>query len=173
MAEGIEETHIDEHDVLGKKIGILAAVLAVLLSIFTISAHRAHTETIELQNDTNDQWAHYQAKRIRGYQIEMNSDLLQVLPQNAATSKLMNNYKSMRQQYTKELEDLKKDAENSMQKNIIVQKQALCFDFSEGMLEISLVLSSLYFISRKKLFPILGCLFGCIGLTIGIYGFLL
>ena len=173
MAEG-SELHIDENDSFGKKIGILAAVLAVLLSFFTISAHRSHTESIELQNETNDLWSHYQAKRIRSYQLELNTDLLSVI--SSATpekSKLIKNYNDKQTQYKKDIEEIKKDAEASTKKNMTVQKKALYFDFAEGILEISLILSSLYFISHKKLFPYLGMLFGCLGTLIGVIGCLL
>jgi hypothetical protein len=39
----------------------------------------------------------------------------------------------------------------------------LRFDFGEGLLEIALVLSSLYFISRKMLFPVIGIVAGIAG----------
>src|SRR5688572_18143294 len=73
-----EAHHIDSNDEYGKRIGVLAAILAVLLSLFTINAHRAHTETIIAQNKSNDQWAFYQSKRIRDYQLQLNADLLQM-----------------------------------------------------------------------------------------------
>src|SRR5690349_11108788 len=106
MSEG--GPHIDEHDTYGKKIGVLAAILAVLLSVFTISAHRAHTETIELQNDTNDLWSQYQAKRIRDYQLETNLDLLSVVSSaSPAKTKLIESYEEKHKEYAKELEEIK------------------------------------------------------------------
>ena len=42
----------------------------------------------------------------------------------------------------------------------------------EGLLEIALVLSSLYFISRKKMFPVIGVLAGIAGAAIAITGLL-
>src|SRR5579872_4710718 len=141
MTEGAE-LHIDENDNYGKKIGILASILAVLLSIFTISAHRVHTETIELQNETNDLWSHYQAKRIRSYQLEMNSDLLAVISSaNPEKTKLIKSYADKQTQFQKEMEEIKKDAETATQKDMTIQKKALYFDFAEGILEISLILS--------------------------------
>jgi hypothetical protein len=43
----------------------------------------------------------------------------------------------------------------------------------EGLLEIGLVLSSLYFISRKGMFPVLGGIAGLVGVAIAITGFLM
>ena len=45
--------------------------------------------------------------------------------------------------------------------------------FGEGLLEIGLVLTSMYFISKKKMFPVMGVLSGVIGVGIAITGFLL
>jgi mannose/fructose/N-acetylgalactosamine-specific phosphotransferase system component IID len=42
----------------------------------------------------------------------------------------------------------------------------------EGLLEIALVLSSLYFISRKMLFPIIGIISGIIGIAVAASGLL-
>ncbi len=92
MAE-LTELHIESHDTYGQRVGVIAAILAVFLSIFTICAHREHTDSIELQNDSNDNWALYQAKHNRDYQLEMNMDLLKVIaPSNPSAAKLMSAY---------------------------------------------------------------------------------
>lgn len=173
MAEG-SEIHIDENDPYGKKIGLLAAILAVMLSVFTISAHRAHTETIELQNETNDLWSHYQSKRIREYQTELNQELVTVVaPPSPEKTKLIDEYTKQNAKYKTDLDEIKNDADTSAARNVTVQKKALHYDFAEGILEISLIMTSLYFISRKKLFPIFGMLFGLIGTVIGVLGLML
>jgi hypothetical protein len=168
------EVHVDPHDTYGKKIGVQAAVLAVLLSIFTISAHRAHTETIVLQNSANDAWSQYQAKRIRDYQLGMNLDLLQVLAVSNPKSKtLIAAYTKKHEEYKKDLDEIQKEAKNAVHESTVLQQKALYFDFSEGVLEISLVMSSLYFISKRKFFPRLGLLFGLIGTIVGFLGLFL
>jgi len=50
---------------------------------------------------------------------------------------------------------------------------ALRYDLGEGLLEIGLVLSSLYFISRKGMFPVLGIIAGIVGAGIAVTGFLI
>ena len=52
------------------------------------------------------------------------------------------------------------------------ESKALRFDFGEGLLEIGLVLSSLYFIARRMLFPIVGVLAGLAGVAAGVAGFM-
>jgi hypothetical protein len=51
------ELHVDPDDSYGRMVGVMAAFLAVFLSIFTICAHRSHTQSIEFQSDSNDQWS--------------------------------------------------------------------------------------------------------------------
>jgi hypothetical protein len=50
------------------------------------------------------------------------------------------------------------------------EHRALRYDVGEGLLEIALVLSSLYFISKKKMFPIFGIIAGFTGAVIAITG---
>ena len=66
MAE-LEIHHEHEHDAdpLGRKVGVMAAVLAVLLAVVTIASHRTHTAAIIHKSGSNDQWAYYQATRIK------------------------------------------------------------------------------------------------------------
>ncbi len=168
------EMHVAPGDNYGKKIGLLAAGLAVLLSLFTISAHRSHTETIVLQNNSNDAWAQYQSKRIRDYQLEMNMDLLNLLATgNPKTAKLITSYATKHAEYTKELVDIKKEADALGQESMRSQRKALYFNFAEGVLEIALVMSSLYFISHKKIFPCLSVFFALLGIIVGVMGFLI
>ena len=140
MAElEIHQEHETEHDPTGKKVGVLAAVLAVCLALVTIESHRAHTEGIILKTEANDQWSFYQAKSIKAHTLEVGEDLIALLAP-------------------------KGDAEAG--------HKALRFDFAEGLLEIGLVLSSLYFIARRMLFPIVGALAGLAGVAAGVAGFM-
>ena len=50
------------------------------------------------------------------------------------------------------------------------EKRALRFDFGEGLLEIALVLTSLYFISHKKMFPVIGVIAGIAGGLLALIG---
>ena len=167
----METPEIGEHDSSGKLIGVQVAILAVLLSIFTIFAHREHTNTLLFSNKTSDSWAHYQAKRIRAYQLEMNTSLIKLLAPNSteAIGTLKANANKA-ETYGKELEEIKTEAEKNNQQEEIAHHKAGYFDLSEGLLEIAVILSSLYFISRKKFFPFLGLLLGSVGLLIGVLG---
>ena len=52
------------------------------------------------------------------------------------------------------------------------ERRALRYDIGEGLLEIALVLSSLYFISRKRMFPVIGVAAGALGMAVAVTGLL-
>jgi len=168
------EHHADPNDSFGKIIGIQTALLAMFLSIFTILAHQTTTEAIILVNDSSNQWSHYQAKRIREYQVGLNEELLKLMaPNSAEVAKTITSYDQQQSKYKKELEDIKSDADKTEQEGKLVHHKTGFFELAEALLEISMILSSLYFLSHKKLFPILGLLLGVSGGIIGILGLML
>ena len=55
----------------------------------------------------------------------------------------------------------------------VEEKRALRFDIGEGLLELGLVLCSLFFLARKRFFPIFGVIASIAGTTMGIWGWVL
>jgi hypothetical protein len=174
MAELEIHTEVEGGDPLGKKIGALSAVLAVLLGIVTIVSHRAHTDAVIYKADANDKWSLYQAKRIKFHNLELGSDLLTALaPKTEETAKTLEHYASEKKRYTKDSDATQEDAKQTEEKVEHIEKKALRYDFGEGLLEIGLVLTSLYFIARSKLFPVVGIVSALLGLGSAISGYLL
>ena len=172
MAELEIHADVEGGDPLGKKIGVLAAVLAVLLGVVTIISHRSHTDAVLFKSDANDKWSFYQAKRIKFHSLELGIDLMTALPSRteAATGTLAR-YEKEKIRYTRDSEVAQEDAKKTDEKAEHAEAQALRFDFGEGLLEIGLVLSSLYFISRAKLFPVVGIISAALGLGLAISGY--
>ena len=161
-------------DPMGKKVGILAAVFAVLLAITTILSHRAHTESVIKKSTENDTWALYQAKKIKLHNFEIAHDEISlVTPQTEASKKMLENYSVGIEKYDKESEENKKEANNLKSEVSHIESFAFFYDLGEGLLEIALVMSSLYFIAKSKLFPTIGVLAGITGLAFAAYGLLL
>jgi len=48
-----------------RRVGILVGVVGIFLSVVTIASHRSHTQAVIHRTESNDQWAFYQAKKIR------------------------------------------------------------------------------------------------------------
>jgi hypothetical protein len=174
MAELEIHHEVEGADPLGKKIGVLAAILAVLLAIVTIVSHRAHTEAVLFKSEANDKWAFYQSKKMKFHSLELGIDVLNALPErNAVALNTIERYEKEKKRYTKESDEAQKDAGDQDKKAAHIEDQALRFDFGEGLLEIGLVLTSLYFIARSKLFPVVGVISAITGLAMTISGYLL
>jgi hypothetical protein len=174
MAELEVHTEVEGSDPFGKKIGILASVLAVFLAVVTIISHRAHTDAVLMKSEANDKWSYYQSKRIKFHSLELGEDLVNALgAQGDAAQKMLKKYAADKTKYAHDSDVAQEDARNQDNEAAHVEARALRYDFGEGLLEIGLVLTSLYFISRSKLFPVMGACSAVLGVGIAISGLLL
>jgi hypothetical protein len=172
MAE-LEIHHESEHaiDPTGQRVGVLAAVLAVLLAIVTIASHRTHTAAIIHKANANDAWQHYQSTRVKYHNLELGENLLAVIgAKNDAADKMLTDYKGQKKKYEKQQDEISAEAQKAQEEAEGDERRALRYDLGEGLLEIALVLSSLFFISRKKMFPAMGVIAGLAGIVIAATG---
>jgi hypothetical protein len=174
MAEIEIKTEGGESDPLGQKVGVLAAVMAVALAVVSIVSHRAHTQAVVERSEANDQWSLYQSNRIKFHSLELGVDLMNVLGSDKPDAEqTIARYETQQKKYEKESKEVKDEATKKEQETRHTEDQALRYDLGEGMLEIGVVMASLYFISRKKLFPVISLVFGVLGLVVAISGVLL
>ena len=159
-------------DPTGQKVGVLAALLAVGLAIVTIASHRAHTSVVIHQTEANDRWQRYQSTRVKFHSLELGQDLIGVLAdqKTEATRKVLEKYASEKEHYAKQREEIQGEAREKEAEAKRAEQQALRYDFGEGLLEIGLVWSSLYFISRKMFFPAIGLIAGLLGAGVAVTG---
>jgi hypothetical protein len=175
MAEvEIHTGHGHDGDPFGAKVGVMVGVIGILLAAVTIESHRAHTAAIVHKTEANDQWAFYQAKKIRGHLMDVGATVIDVLGTDPVrTQPAQNKLKADSERYAHEAEDIQKEAKQRESESELAEHQALRFDLGEGLLELGLVLSSLYFLSKRKFFPALGVLAALVGTIVGISGLLL
>jgi hypothetical protein len=174
MAELEIHTEVEGGDPMGKKIGVLASILAVFLGVVTIVSHRAHTDAVLFKSTANDKWSFYQAKRIKFHSLELGVDLLNAMPvRSPKAEETLARYDKEKKRYTKESNEAQEDARKTDEKAAHVEDQALRFDFGEGLIEIGLVLTSLYFIARSTLFPVVGVISALLGIGAAVSGYLL
>ena len=161
-------------DPAGKRVGIQAAILAVLLAIVTIASHRTHTAAIIHKSTSNDQWAYYQATRIKLHNTELAQNLISLMGmKNEAAAKVLGDYEKQQKKYEDQSKENQEKARSADEAAEADEHRALRFDIGEGLLEIGLVLSSLYFIARKPLFPVAGLAAAIGGVAVAIMGFVL
>src|SRR5580700_4025213 len=136
MAELEIHHEVEGADPFGKKIGILASVLAVLLGIVTIVSHRAHTDAVLFKSEANDKWSFYQAKKIKFHSLELGVDLLNAMTERSpAANQTLARYEKEKLRYTRESDEAQEDAKSMDKKAGHVEDKALRYDFGEGLLE--------------------------------------
>ncbi len=174
MAELEIHTEPGHHvDPIGQRVGVLAAVLAVVLALVTILSHRTHTSAIMHKSTANDAWSHYQASRVKYHNLELGENLLAVLgAKGTAADAMLADYAAQKKKYDAQAKQIQDDAQTQDSLAETDEDRALRYDVGEGLLEIGLVLSSLFFISKKMMFPVLGVIAGIAGSAIAITGFL-
>ena len=157
-----------------RRVGILVGVVGIFLSVVTIASHRAHTDAVIHRTESNDEWAYYQAKKIREYSSDVGLTLLQTLgPDPAKTAAPEQKLTAARDRYASEAVKIQDDARAKDEESKLEERRALRYDIGEGLLELGLVLCSLYFLARKFFFPLFGILSSIAGTAIGVSGFLL
>ncbi len=158
-------------DSRARRVGLLAAVTAACLAAVTISSHRAHTAAIIAKTEASDQWAFYQAKKLRESNAALGREIgTLVTARPAGADELLTEFKSQEIRYEKESREIQEKAELQERESSRQEARALRFDIGEGMLEIALVLCSLFFISKRSIFPAIAILAGVLGLVIAAAG---
>lgn len=174
MAEvEIHTGHAHSDDPLGQRVGIMVGVIGILLSIVTILGHREHTAVVVHKTEANDQWAFYQAKKIREHNAQIGASVLNALAADPAkVAALSAKLAQDSERYAKEAEALGSSATEADRESKHSERRALWFDVGEGFLELGLVMSSLYFLSHKRFFVAFGGIGALAGALIGIIGWL-
>jgi hypothetical protein len=161
-------------DPLTRRVGILVGVVGILLSVVTIASHRAHTDAVIHRTESNDQWSYYQAKKIRESTNEVAAQVLEALaPAPDKVEAPLKKLEAARQKYAQDAEKIQEVARDKDKESELEEHRALFFDVGEGLLELGLVLCSLYFLARKAFFPVLGVIASLVGTLLGIWGALL
>jgi hypothetical protein len=81
-------------------------------------------------------------------------------------------YGRQKKKYEKEGTEIMADARRADEAAESDEHRALRYDFGEGLLEIALVVTSLYFISHKNMFPVIGVVAGIAGVALAASGLL-
>jgi hypothetical protein len=149
-----------------RHVSLAISVLAVLVAMVTVVGHRTHTEAILMQTRAADQWNQYQAKKIRQEQVSTTTDLLSLQPSSndAAVQKKLADYRSHMEKWNGEIADEQQKAFDLEHEVDRAERRADRYDLGEALLEISVVLSSITLLTRRRRYFVLGLLFGLVGI---------
>src|SRR5690242_13516738 len=119
--EHAEHSHHAAHEGHGFTtiVAMSMAIIAALLAVVTLLSHRAHNDTVVFQARSNvnhtkssDQWAFYQAKKIRKSEYEAYCKLLAVVARDdkaADAEKLIGEWQGQIKKYDSDGKDELKD----------------------------------------------------------------
>lgn len=158
-----------------RPVSFTMSVLAVMVAVVTVLGHRTHTEAVLAQARASDQWNEYQAKKIRQYDTQLTLDLLNSLPLRdpGAAAKITNSYQVHVRKWNDDLNEEQTKAtelEGEVRKS---ERHAARFDFSEALLEIGLVITSITLLTRLRAYWYLGMAFGAAGCILAAWAFLI
>lgn len=173
MSHGVPHEAQHTEDRNAKRVGLLAALLAIGLTMVTIASHRTHTHGIVARSEANDLWAYFQSKRIKYHTEELGIDLLTAQgAKGEAAEKILKKFEDERERQKVESEKVREQAKEKEKESEHAEHRALRYDLAEGLFEIGLVMSSMYFLAHRKIFPAIGLLGGIAGTVLGILGLL-
>ena len=171
MAE-VEISAEHANDPFGRRVGVMVAVIGIILAVVTIASHRAHTATVIAKTEANDQWTFFQAKKIREHLLDVGAGLATALGgERENVRDLAKDYQRDRDRYKKDAEAIEVEARAKEAQSVAEERRALWLDVGEGLLELGLVLSSLYFLSKRRFFPLFGAVAALAGIAVGVAGF--
>lgn len=172
------EIHTGHHDHSGdtfaQSVGVAVGIIGIILAVVTIGSHRAHTAAVINRTEENDQWSFYQAKKNRQQVLDVGADLARSLsPDESRVQAIVDKYTKQSAHYAQETQEIEKEARLKHAETTLEEGRAVRLDIGEGFLELGLVMSSLYFLSKRKFFPVIGFTAAAIGTVLGVMGFLL
>ncbi len=170
----IHHEHGHDTDPYGRRIGVLVGIIGILLAGVTIASHREHTAAVIHKTEANDQWSFYQAKKIRGQVLDVGVTLASALANTSAkpadTKDAIAKMATERDHEAQDTDSIQEEAKAKEAESLRAEQRALRFDLGEGLLELGLVLTSLYFLSKKKSFPVFGLTAAGLGLVAALSG---
>ena len=148
------------------------AVLAVLVALVTLLAHRSHTHEVVSQIKATDTWSEYQAVNTRRHSYEAFADFIDTLPSKDAVQaqKQRERFKQQAAQYDKRRQELRTQAEELEAEVNHEARRADRFDFGEALLEVALVITSITLLTRRRSFWYLGSAVAVVGMVVAATG---
>ncbi len=175
MAEvEIHTSHEHGGDAFTKGVSVMVGVIGIVLAFVTIASHRAHTAAVIHRTEANDQWSFYEAKKEREHLMDVASGILGVVQvaQPDKAQALEARYGKERDRYASDATQIQQEAQAREAESRREEARGLRLDLGEGLLELGLVLTSLYFLARNRFFPVIGILAAAGGAVVAATNFL-
>src|SRR5512143_260050 len=164
-------------------LALTAVIFAVCATLSTFKGGGFSTRSVMSQSQASDQWAYYQAKSIKSYMYQMQKENLELklkdLPRGTAKDTL-NTYQEKIADYARKIEkdeqektEIQDKAKHLEGVRDEAQKHSKAFGMAIIFLQISILLSSIAGLLKKKPVWYAGMVTGAVGLFFFVDGFML
>lgn len=149
----------DQKDTWQGRVALSTAIMAVLAALTTLYMGKYSSRAIMAQGQESDQWAHYQAKSIKEHAYEISRRQLELQLQDRpgaagqaaeAYRETIDRYAAEIQRYEKERAEIKARAEEIARRKLTAQEMGGNFGYALIFLQISLMLSSISSLTKRK-----------------------
>ena len=164
-------------------LALTTVIFAVCATLSTFKGGGFSTRSVMSQSQASDQWAFYQAKSIKSYMYQMQKENLELklkdLPKGTA-KETVNSYQEKITDYAKKIEkyeqektEIQEKAKQLEEVRDEAQKHSKAFGMAIIFLQISILLSSISGLLKKKPVWYAGLATGVVGLFFFMDGFFL
>jgi hypothetical protein len=164
-------------------LAITTVIIAVCATLSTFKGGGYSNQSLLNQTKASDQWSFYQSKSMKGYIFEMQKDNFSIQRssiEKTASPDLLSKYDAKLSEYDKKIAQYEKDKADIKQKATEFEKERDdCkahgneFGIAVIFLQISILLSSIAALSKKKRVWYFGLLVGILGIVYFVNGFFL
>ena len=160
-------------------LALATVILAVCATMATFKGGGYSTRSIMSQAQASDEWAFFQAKSMKEILFELNRDQLEMQAVGAtgaraeALGKKVEDYARKVASFDHDKEVIKKKAEELEAQRAEAQKHSYAFGIAVIYLQISILLSSIAALLKKKPVWLLGLVVGALGIFYFFNGFFL
>jgi len=163
-------------------LALTTIIFAVAATLSTFKGGGFSTRSVLSQEQASNKWAYYQSKSLKSYIYETQKDMLELTTLRVgknengvkeAFEKKMADYEKSIKRYDKEKTEIKKDAEKFEIQRDDAQSHSKVFGMAVIFLQISILLSSIAALIKRKYIWYIATATGAVGLLYFANGFFL
>jgi hypothetical protein len=149
-------------------VALTTAVMAVLAAITTLYMGKYSSRAILLQGQETNQWGYYQAKSIKSYLYEIQTEFMDMERLEGESKakkvnsqqfeKALTRYKDAIKRYDKEKTEIKAKGDELAKQKVVAQERGGNYGYALIFLQIGLMLSSIAALTKRKVLWYFGML---------------
>lgn len=160
-------------------VSIILSAMSILGPLLLILSHRAQNTAAIYEAKTSDAWQLYSTRRTRSNAAAQELDLLTLLSPETDSGKadsprkanMEKTIQSLKGHIEKWNEDLKEEQEEAANFEALAERARGQIDritVGQAILQIGLLMSSITLYTRKRIFLVLGVIFGAVGVSVAL-----